>query len=251
MFRDFDLTKDHLTGTDHYCTPRTRDDGEAQRRRELHKVNKNLVVLEGQTRGIGAAMMILASVPRPEDRAFAGQIIAESSVNSAWYTAARDANEMRKRLKLPQPVSEFGNYRADGFELFQDAQIKLARAKALGERLVPAMLTMQHPSAAQEIALHLGQETGGAGLYLANVALADEVAYEYGVIPSVVQNEVRQRSTALLRSARDRTHEIGAAPSLAQLAHRDSPLAVWWRNNAPEGAYKALNEAQEEYAIAA
>lgn len=251
MFKDFDLTKAHLQGVEHYQTPRTRDPEEAQRRRELHGINKNLVVLEGQARGIGAAILLLQQVQAPEDRAFTTQIIAESSLNSAWYTSARDAKEMRKRIKLPIAVARATTHRSDGVEMFQKGQVQLSKTHYLAMQLPGALSYPDRDNYAQTVGLHFGQAAGEAGLHLACIALADEVAYDDTLTHIEIQEQVRDRSLEVLASARDRVHEIGVAPSLAQLAHADSPLSVWWRNNAPDGAYQALNYAQEQLSIAA
>lgn len=48
-----------------------------------------------------------------------------------------------------------------------------------------------------------------------------------------------------MESARERAAEIGVNPSLAQLGDVDSPLSVYWRRHAPNGAFDAYMEALE------
>jgi hypothetical protein len=42
------------------------------------------------------------------------------------------------------------------------------------------------------------------------------------------------------------SERIGTHPSLAQLSDPDSDLSVFWRRQAPNGAYEALEWAHEE-----
>lgn len=250
MFTDLDLPKGHLHGFEHYRTPRTRDEAEAQRRRELHRVNKDLVVLEGQARGVGAAILTLQRVQQPEDRAFATALLAECGINSAWYTDVRDADKMRARLKLPKLALWGTTHRTDGTEMFQRGQILLAAAQRHAGRLPEIVATPNQQSQAQKQGLDFCHTAGGAALHLTCLEIADELLYA-DMRPDEVSRRVRRHGLVVMASARERAREIGVPPSLAQLADTDSPVSVWWRNHAPNGAFAALTEAQAELGIAA
>lgn len=249
MFTDIDLTRDHLIDVDHHITPRTRDDEEAARRRALMGINPDLLALEGQARGQQVAMRVLQLVEGDEDVVFANQIVAESGVNSAWYTAARDAKEMRKRLKIPQLATRASTYRPDGVEIFQRGQVALSNASRYGDHLLKLLTSPEHIDAAEVTARRYGQFAAGAGLHLSCIALANTVAWNETLSPDDISAIVREQNMRLIRSSRERAQQVGEAPSFKGLAFFDSELAQWWRSEAPFGAYQALRQAQAEHNV--
>ncbi|MNL62941.1 hypothetical protein D3C87_1870170 [compost metagenome] len=65
--------------------------------------------------------------------------------------------------------------------------------------------------------------------------------------PFDVQNLAREQSLQTLEQARVFGDHVGSHPSMAQLADPNSDLAVYWRRNAPNGAFEAYEEAIEDY----
>ena len=49
----------------------------------------------------------------------------------------------------------------------------------------------------------------------------------------------------MLEDSRTLYKQVGSNPTLAQLSDNDSPLSVYWRRNAPDTAYEALEQAIE------
>jgi hypothetical protein len=66
--------------------------------------------------------------------------------------------------------------------------------------------------------------------------------------PADVSHQIRAEVLGSIDDARSLTDEIGVHVSVAQLAHQDSELSVFWRRNAPSGAFEALEAAVDDVA---
>lgn len=236
IYKDFDLPTKRLTGLAHYVPPRARRSEEIERRQQLPP---GVLLIEQQRRGLAVAAAILKIVEQPEDVAFSTKIIAASSLNSSWYGFARGSDVMRRRLKLPvlggreqpwKPIEPIG--------LVRVAADSLEDGTLMSNRLITA-IARERPTI-ETYQMTLGRRIGNAGLALASANLGN-IDLE---TPSVeVQALVRRQCLSTLAASEALGSKIGAPPSLAQLAEPDSPLSVYWRLNAPNGAYEALEMA--------
>jgi hypothetical protein len=66
-----------------------------------------------------------------------------------------------------------------------------------------------------------------------------------------VQDWVRESGIRTVATTHELAEALTVAPSIAQLADRNSPLTMHWNNAATNGAYDALQQAQEEFSIPA
>ena len=63
--------------------------------------------------------------------------------------------------------------------------------------------------------------------------------------PESQQYLARRGAMELLEESRTLHNHVDSNPTLAQLADNDSPLSVYWRRNADDMAYEALEQAIE------
>jgi hypothetical protein len=239
IFRDFDLPTMHLEDMKHFVTPKSRDPYEIARRRELPK---GVLAYEQQRKGLLVAQTALQSIDDPFNLNFAAELLAASTINSAWYVLARGAPVMRRRLKLPILAGDDADYSLDRQAIRRGAVGELSNATSQADVHL-AMLHYRHEHA-KKAQFRLGQIIGNAGLTLACVGIGEVQLLEMAELRAdKVQNRVRRRGLLALHHAQILTDQLGTAPSLAQLASPDSDLAVHWRRNAPEQAFSALEAA--------
>lgn len=234
-YSHFDLPTQHL-GMEHYIPPRTRDEDEAERRRYLPR---GTVLAEQQRNGLYVAQAIMNQELDEPDELFASRVLAASGLNSSWYSYARNARVMRRRLFLPKLIDEEAAWRETHDGLRAKVRDGLAEAVKWGEVLAWA-------TAESTVRTHLpvvaGRAMGNASLQLSCMTIGD---VPRGVGTFDVQAVAREQGLASLEFARRAEAEMGVAPSIAQLADKDSPLSVYWRRNAPNGAYEALEQATQ------
>lgn len=242
-FKDFDLTVKHVDGR-HYVPPKARRPEEIERRRRLPRGS---LLAEQQRKGIVIGAAILHRVQEPEDITFTRRVLAAGGLNTAWYSFAQDAPDvMRRRLKLPPVAVENDPWRADSATLLESARLRYDDAVLLADRVVAA--TELRARRLHQHKKVLGRHLGETSLILACVDMDANAIYGTAFD---VQHVVRQRSLAALEDARNLAGEVGAHPTLAQLADPDSDLSVYWRRNAPIGAYDAYEAAISEQPVAA
>ncbi len=238
IYKDFDLPRQHLYGSEwDFIPPKARDSSEIERR---HDLQTGELLGEFEQRGIRMAEHVLTSLidEDPRELAFAGDMLAMASLNSSWYRYAAHAPDVtRRRLKLPILRDQMGRV-ATRRDLYQVATHRLQQAGQAYDVVRVAATSRSH----QELSMWLAnQNLGNAALDL--VAINTEFS---GVSRRDLQYEMREASLGLLGRSRIEGVRIGAHPSLAQLADPDSPLAVHWRRQAPAAAYQALEQATEE-----
>lgn len=236
-YRNFDLPKQHLDNR-HYIPERARSSTEIDRRRMLPN---GTILAEHQRDGLLIANQIMRTVEEPEDVAYAGAIVAMSSLNAGWYNYAADGLVMRRRLNLPTLADEETDWRETRSGLLTKAQEGLAKAATIAEALA-ATQTERHSNVRQKQLL--GRSLGNVSLQLACIEIGG-VSRFYDAFD--VQNLAREQSLQTLEQARIFADEVGSHPSIAQLADPNSDLAVYWRRTAPNGAFEAYEEAIEDY----
>ena len=234
-FSNFDLPRQHIIGEGHYVPPRAREAGEIARRRALPI---GTLLLEQQLQGLNIAHDILTKLESEEDRRFATKLLGMAALNTSWYTYAKDAPDvMRRRLILPKLADHQTDWRQTSTGLYTDTLkgLNIARdtATLTISRYVEGVPDPYGPTV-------LGRRIGNISLQLAAV---HHNAAQVGGNAFDVQKHVRDTSLDILETTREFGLETGSHPSLAQLADRDSPLAVHWRREAPDGAYVAFEAA--------
>lgn len=236
-YRNFDLPKQHLDDH-HYIPERARSRSEIERRRSLPS---GTLLAEHQRDGLSIAHRIMTSIEQPEDMAFAGSLIAMSGLNTGWYNYAAHSTVMRRRLDLPMLADEESDWRESRSGLLTKAQQGLVEAATIAEALVATKVERRSTVRQQK---QLGRQLGNVSLQLA-CAEVSMVANAYS--PFAVQDMAREASLTILEQARVFSAQAGTHPSVAQLADPNSDLAVYWRRNAPNGAFEAYEEAIEDY----
>lgn len=236
-YRNFDLPKQHLDER-HYVPERARTSTEIERR---HSLPSGTILAEHQRDGLHIASQIMQMVEQPEDIAFARDVIAMSGINTSWYSYAANSPVMRRRLNLPMLADEEAEWRETRSGLLTKAQRGLVEAATVAEALANTKAERRSTLRQQQI---LGRQLGNVSLQLACMELGS-IADSYSSFD--VQNFAREQSLETLEKARIFGDQVGSHPSLAQLADPNSDLAVYWRRNAPNGAFEAYEEALEDY----
>jgi hypothetical protein len=237
-FKNFDLPVKHLEGEgEHYVPPKARDPYEIERRKML---GKGVLMAEMQAKGIKVAHGILKYMVDKDDTLFTTKTLAAASLNTAWYNYAQGAQDvMRRTLQLPnyELVDE-----ADPEEyLFNVAIDQMGEAETIAQRLVRDGQERRRLYVAHK--KPLGLKLGNTALVLATIPHANQLAYLRD--PAFRQMLARDSSLEVLEDSRNLYKQVGSNPTLAQLADQDSPLAVYWRRQANDLAYDALEIAKE------
>ncbi len=237
-YKDFDLTRVHIVDK-HYVPPKARRPDEIARR---HSLPRGTVLLEKQRDGISIASDILQQDYDRPDEDFIIETLGASALNAGWYTFAQGAPVMRRRLKLPELADDDADWRETRSGLLVKIREGLVGATHMAEsvRISHVNRLETHRQAAL-----LGRQLGNVSLKLTSLPIANA---PMGQSAFDIQDAARLRSLDALETARtfaDRT--LGLHPSIAQLADPDSPLSVYWRRNAPDGAYNAYEQALEEH----
>lgn len=236
-YRNFDLPKQHLDDR-HYVPERARTSTEIERR---HTLPQGTILAEHQRDGLRIAGQIMQMVEQPEDITFARNVIAMSGLNAGWYNYAAHSPVMRRRLDLPTLADGETDWRETRTGLLTKAQQGLVEAATIAEVLVATKVERRSTARHQQ---QLGRHLGNVSLQLACIEVGT-VADSY--TPFDVQNFAREQSLQTLEQARVFGDQVGSHPSMAQLADPNSDLAVYWRRNAPNGAFEAYEEAIEDY----
>jgi hypothetical protein len=238
-YRDFDLPNKHLAYERHYVPPRTRDSAEAERRRSLPR---GVLLAEQQLKGLQVATTILEQLGQDgEGLRFATRWLAASGLNTAWYSYAHDAPVMRRRLKLPILATDDPEQRPSALMLHHDIVSSMRQGLTHAARIV---VTTGRTPVVETYQTQVGRIVGKASLTMACFAIGDFIGYESASLDDFdLQDLARRRGLASLEDARTLAAAIGTPPSMAQLANPDSDLAVFWRRQAPQGAYEAYEAA--------
>jgi hypothetical protein len=237
-FKHFDLPVKHLEGEgEHYIPPKARESQEIERRKQLAP---GVLIAEMQQKGIKIAKSILEIMIDEEDTLFATRTLGASAINTAWHNYAQSAkNVMRRTLTLP-------TYADLGQEISKPNLINMALGHFDAAELHATNLLNDGYERRRLYVKHkklIGTNLGSAAVVLANAPHAKVIAYFDN--PAYQQLVSRQSALELLEDSRTLYKQVGSNPTLAQLSDNDSPLSVYWRRNAPDLAYQALEEAVE------
>lgn len=234
-YSNFDLPRQHLDIEGHYAPPKARDQDEIDRRRQLRPGS---LLKEQQVKGIAVARRILERVAVGENTSFTTQTLGMAAINTSWYIFGKDAPDvMRRRLILPKIADHETDERITPTALrhatldgLQHAQYQ---AFVVADSHKEGLLTSR-------LSRSFGRHVGNVSLQLALMGDGQHMitgsAFE-------VQEEARRRALDLLDDSRQFGGRLEAHPSLVQLADPDSPLGVYWRREAPNGAYEAYEAA--------
>ena len=233
--KHFDLPKQHLIG-EHYVPARARKSDEIERRRSLRP---GTLLLEQQRDGLAIARHMIERAEERPDVQYLSAMLAAAAFNSSWYGFARQAPVMRRRLHLPQIVSETHDHRTTRSGLLEQVRNHTAATAEMASAYVFA-----HAGGYDTLrqSIELGRQMGNIGLELAAVPI---VSSTYGLNPIKTQLAVRERGLEVLDDARALASEIGVNVSLAQLADADTDLSVHIRRTAPNGVHDSFEEATE------
>jgi hypothetical protein len=242
-FKHFDMPTQHLAGYDtHFIPPKARSAAETERRRSRPA---GALVAEHQLHGIQIAATVLARVSEQPDIDFVSQLIGVSGLNTASYVFPK-GDVMRRRILLPNMIGEDGVEPPRTADHLEAARHGLREATVAAEGLL--IVAGEKSKATMRLRMELGRQIGETSLGLICADMADIVPFDNEL---AIQSMARQQSLLALEASRTMGAEIGTPPSLAQLADPDSHLSVYFRREAPNGAYQAFEEATSLYAIAA
>lgn len=230
----------------HFIPPKARNEAEIARRQGLRP---GTLVTEYQYRGLAMSGLIMNQLIDRQSLAFVADTLAPAALNTAWYSFARGAAVMRRRLKLPLLASEDRADRPTTYMLQADAAYYCKQAAEEGMHLVTAV--NEGSSVTNSYQIHVARTVGHAGLLATCVPIGDSIGYEMeGVSDYDLQHLARRRGLRALERAQSMRQELGVPPSIAQLADPDSALSVYWRRNAPNEAATLYGEAYETMATA-
>lgn len=216
----------------HYIPPKTRDSAEIDR---LHDLPHGTLMIEQEMRGLEIAEQLLAQIDDPEALAYAAQIIAAGGFNSSLYDLSRGTPYMYRPLRLPRLITEDGEHTETPDTLRAKVRAGLLQAIQQAGDLHTVHIEGRSTRKQKE---KLGRTIGNTSMLAAAITwtLPSRV-----LDPHLASAEIRAQAIDTVNQARDLQLLIGTYPSLGQLSHRDSQLAVHWRRTAPNAAYDALD----------
>lgn len=235
IYKHFDLPVKHLDGDFDYVPPKAREEAEIARRRALAP---GTLLAEQQVRGCEVASRVVDYCIEHDDGLFSTRVLAATAMNTAWYNLARGARDvMRRRLYLPvhgriEPITR-GSLQTRASE-------RLSMATDQADK-VRRSIEGRHCTVARH-RKELGVRLGDTSLLLASIERADKIELVRREA-AMAQRITRQACLDALELSRDMHGEVGANPTLAQLADQDSPLSVYWRRNGSNEAVNALEAA--------
>jgi hypothetical protein len=239
-FKNFDLPRQHLDARGNYIPSKARDEHEIARRRALPS---GTLIAEQQAMGIKIAGEILSQVEVGQDMLFTTRMLGMAALNTSWYVYGKSAPDvMRRRLDLPLLADKDTDWRQDAAGLRAETQQKLEVAYDLAD--VVADDHAENRVRKYRIRA-FGRHIGNVSLHL---AVLRDGQTTIGGNAHEVQKEVRDSALELLESARATGIDTAREhPSMAQLADPDSTLGVYWRNEAPNGAYAVYKDVMDRY----
>jgi hypothetical protein len=220
----------------HYVPPATRDSTEAQR---LHELPSGTLIMEQERRGLAILAGTLDRVHEGESLTFVRRVMGASMFNASFYDLSRHTPFMYRPLRLPELMSEDSEWRETNEGLRAKIAAGLGDALALSDAAIDGHI---HNRGVIGRKRQLGRLVGNISTHVSALGLAPLGG---SLSPAQVSQGVRAEVLGSIDDARRLTDEIGVHVSVAQLAHRDSELSVFWRRNAPAGAFEALEAATE------
>jgi hypothetical protein len=235
-FRDYDSPNRRQYGGEHYIVPPTRDPVEAIRRIDRPR---GVLRFEYQQRGLRIGATVLRGLHEPEDVEFARPVLAASLQKAGDYTSNMGRIDVqRSRWKLPDLTEASPLAGLPLHVMLRETAAQLEEAAMASDKLINGL--SRHDTRIKRTGLQVGGRIGHASLTLSAAHLAG-IGYLLSDFDIQWQARIEGLKTAEKVGALAET--IGTIPSIAQLADPDSPLSVYWRREAPNGAYEALEMA--------
>lgn len=235
-FRDYDSPNRRQYGGEHYIVPPTRDPLEAIRRIDRPR---GVLRFEYQQRGLRIGAAVLRGLQQPEDIEFSRPVLAASLQKAGDYTSNMGRIDVqRSRWKLPD-FTEASPLAGLALEaMLQQTADQLDEAATASAKLIYDIA--RYGTQIKRTGMQLGGRIGHASLMLASAHLA-------GIAPHLSDYDIQWQARIEGLKTAERVgalaETIGTIPSIAQLSDPDSPLSVYWRREAPNGAYDALETA--------
>lgn len=247
--KDFDLPTKLVPGPHH--VPHKGRGAEAELRRGKPY---GWLTARMQRNGLLIVGSLLEQVKDPQSVAYVRNLGAQCLLGSSWHTFAEQAPHMRRRLKLARLDLARANRDAgpaDTARLTDEATTYITHGVLPSAEAMVIAKRRQSTETLDNRHVALGRQLGTAGLLLVGADAGNVVVDNPWLDDSQVQSIVRTRSLDLIRSIPELAQDLGATPSLAQLAEPDSPLAVMTRDTAPDDVHFAYRDALDQFAFAA
>ncbi len=229
-----------IKGAD-YVPPKARDPKEIARRRMLPK---GTIILEQQRDGAEIVARCLELLTGKDDDGVLAKMIARAANGTADICAARPGGKsgktMYKRIALPENDIDPSGLDEESLRL---RALGLIKAAVEPGRYIVKSHVGNHCST-PAFSEQFGKLVGQTSLVLAS-AEDNKTLQMVAGDPIAVQHYTWLACEAMIEEARlfHRLPSVGVHPTFAQFAHRDSPLNVWIRNNAPNDSAEVLDQA--------
>ncbi len=231
-FKDFDVPVAHLSRHADYVPPKARDEVEIARRRALPE---GTLLAEYQAQGTDITARMLVFLADHDESQFAPNLLAGSAINTFWYIRGKHAKKvMRRRLKMPVHAERKGLVTRD--TLMADAQEGFTEAAFLADMV--RLSIERRSSAIMSFKKKFALKIGNSALILACVPEAGLIGTSLD--PVEAQAHTRHAAMVAFQASRSLEEEIGANPTMAQLADPDSPLSVYIRRKGTNATVEAL-----------
>jgi hypothetical protein len=216
-----------------YVNPRQRDPAEAAR---LHALPPGTLRAEKQLAGLQIATALIPLLSG-DALSEATALLARTLNPTAFYSMGGNLTVMRKTLKLPIMAQDDASY-IDAETALNVAQVSLRDCTEMAADFTAA--TIARSPRRHKIGQQLGYCMGNTGLRLACLDMAGQVNH---MIPFDAQEIARNECLQSMEMSRRLGHEIGVYPTIAQLAHPTSPLAVYIGNQVSDEVFMAYQAA--------
>lgn len=233
-YTDADLPVKYQLEGRRWRPERARRQEEIARRRSLRS---GTLVREQQRDGITFAGDWFDSAKEVTDKRFIAGIIATSLFNSSWHIGAENAPDvMRRRLKLPFLADHETGWRQDSEGLITLTTERLLVASHLGNQVVAEYAANRSNKV---LLRRVGNYTGTTALHLAAV---EHEATHLGGTAYQVQEGMRAVALDTVERSLTIADEIGVYPTIAQIHNPYSPVGVYIRSEAPDGALRTYDQ---------
>ncbi|MCA9327377.1 hypothetical protein KDA14_02505, partial [Candidatus Saccharibacteria bacterium] len=219
IFKHHDLPKNHLASAPrlHYVPSRSLDPEVIDARRALPK---GTLIHAHEVGGTMVAARFLGKLKRLDDLREGSRLVAAAAFNTAWYTHARDASTMRRRLWLPQQVNPDTDERMSDFDRSLDAAEQLVAGLITGNRVLSEHIRRGRATARSRA--RFGVVMGDAAL---SIAVAPHIGLAASGTHASVQRRVRDIAMQTAYDAQTMHGTFGTHPSMAQFGDADSDVS--------------------------
>jgi hypothetical protein len=233
-----DLPVAHLGKEGHYVPPKSQDEAIIALRRSRPGTLRLLASSVGAN---VAAELVYASSDDLEQALFVSDVMSQAIINTVWYQFAQGEKQNRRNLPyfpLYEKLEPANGLMNGAAENLQDASIGIRKLAG-----VSAVNIIRKANLRRSSSLVLRD----SAMALVAVPFADRLQYNPDMYSELEVGMLMQEATnTMLTSARTLHEQIGAHPSLAQLADSESHLSVYLRRNMPREAGRDFRLRQEE-----